>query len=116
MTIAATKEKVKQALMFHPLLLKTAAATLTVCLAVAAFTYFAPEISAGLSQMAKQAVSQTIGQVKKLAVKGLKLKYLSQVYPVKSPLKRGAEQFNGVNPIKSQFAIGTLRVFNGVKK
>ena len=36
-----------------------------------------------------------------------------EVYPVKSPLKRGAEQFNGVNPVKSTLKRGAEQ-FNGV--
>ncbi|MDO8667677.1 MAG: ribosomal RNA small subunit methyltransferase I [bacterium] len=44
-------------------------------------------------------------------------KFGSEIYPVKSPLKRGAEQFYGVNPVKSRSAGITpeAELFDGVK-
>ncbi|MFA6306173.1 MAG: hypothetical protein WC651_05680, partial [Candidatus Gracilibacteria bacterium] len=106
MTIAAAKEKVKQALTFKPRQLKTAAVAIAIVLAITALNHFAPGAAADFSRMAKRTAGSVAAQFKGLADSALKSKYLARV-------EQAGEK---VNPVKSQFAIGALRVFNGVKK
>ncbi|MFH1583374.1 MAG: hypothetical protein ABIB72_03615, partial [Candidatus Falkowbacteria bacterium] len=92
------EKNIAKAILSHQLLLKTAAVTLVIALAIISLNRFAPGAATGFNQMAGKIFSGALSQARELANRGLKSKYLTQVGEPIEKAKKLPENSNVIIP------------------